>query len=255
MSTYAISDIHGNLDVLKRLLELIYFRYDGQDKLILLGDYVDWGPRSINTLLYVMELCKKYYFVTALLGNHDLMFLDQIKEYFQETGYLDDNWLYNNGGNKTWSEFLELDKEKQIEIMEFLDNLPYKTTTFTNNKKYLLAHACPSEDFVYDDSLTKEENDYKLYDLKYNAVWTRILRMVPNVIQYFDKNNEFENFVCGHTISKYIKEEHFNIRIVEDSYINIDCGAKLLGHKYYEEEDYARLACLRLDDLKEFYIR
>ena len=63
MATYIISDIHGNLDVFKELLKTIDFKYDGTDQLYLLGDYVDWGPKSLETLFFVMELTQKYPFV------------------------------------------------------------------------------------------------------------------------------------------------------------------------------------------------
>ena len=66
-------------------LEKINFKYDGTDKLYLLGDYVDWGPKSLETLLFVKELSEKYDFIFPLIGNHDLMFLEQIQNpYYQD---------------------------------------------------------------------------------------------------------------------------------------------------------------------------
>jgi len=43
MSTYVISDIHGELDAFKEMLEKINFKYDGTDELHIIGDMVDWG--------------------------------------------------------------------------------------------------------------------------------------------------------------------------------------------------------------------
>ena len=57
-------------------------------------------------------------------------------------------------------------------------------------------------------------------------------------------------FICGHTINDDLR---INIR-ESRGYIDIDCGAKILGYKEFED-DYGTpsLAALRLDDYKEFY--
>ena len=48
MSTYVISDIHGNYEKYKRLLEMIDFK--DQDTLYVLGDVIDRGPEGIKVL-------------------------------------------------------------------------------------------------------------------------------------------------------------------------------------------------------------
>lgn len=254
MSTFVISDIHGNLRAFKALLEKINFKYDGTDNLYLLGDYTDWGEESIETLLFVIDLVEKYPFVKALIGNHDLMFLDQIKAYKESVTNIDDNWLFINGGEKTFVDFLNLDDDTKRKIEDFYDNLPYRLETTVNNKRYLMAHACPIEEFKYDDSLSKEENENIFLENRFNAVWTRITRKVPSVIRWFDDKKVYENFICGHTItSPQNSKDHNDIIIKEDNYINIDCGAKLLSHTENPSSKYARLAALRLDDFCEFY--
>ena len=50
----AISDIHGNLEYLQRLLEKVAFGED--DVLFLVGDMLEKGPRSLDLLHYVMDL-------------------------------------------------------------------------------------------------------------------------------------------------------------------------------------------------------
>jgi serine/threonine protein phosphatase 1 len=151
MATYVISDIHGNLDVFKELLKTIDLKYDGTDQLYLLGDYVDWGSKSLETLFFVMELTQKYPFITALLGNHDLMFLEQIEGYKKDKWYKDSNWLYSNGGDKTWAEYLQLEEDERVKVQEYLENLPFVTDIIVGDKKYLAAHACPVHKFEYDE--------------------------------------------------------------------------------------------------------
>ena len=52
-----ISDIHGNLAYLRGLTDKLHLRPD--DQLILLGDLVEKGPESLETLRYVMALGRR----------------------------------------------------------------------------------------------------------------------------------------------------------------------------------------------------
>ncbi|MDF2558539.1 MAG: metallophosphoesterase [Bacillales bacterium] len=63
-----ISDIHGNLDCFKRLLEKVGFNDD--DELILLGDIMEKGPKLLETLQFTMHLSKQKN-VHVLTGNCD----------------------------------------------------------------------------------------------------------------------------------------------------------------------------------------
>jgi serine/threonine protein phosphatase 1 len=256
MATYVISDIHGNLEVFKKLLKEINFKFNGEDKLYILGDYVDWGPKPLETLLYVMELSKEHSFIYPLLGNHDLMFLDQIKAIKESEFNYDYNWLHYNGGQQTFNEYQSLSNELKEEVENFLENLPYRAEIIVNNKRYIMAHACPVDEFVYDEKMSKEENEAELYHKKSRATWNRITRKVMNVTAWYSNyEDEYENFICGHTITENIKDGHYSIINREKNSISIDCGAKVLGHKDFDEEEYACLAALRLDDMKEFYTR
>ena len=72
---FAVSDVHGNLDYLKGLLDKISFSPD--DVLILLGDLIEKGPRSIDTLQYIIQLCKTHT-VHVLRGNCDRLLFDKL---------------------------------------------------------------------------------------------------------------------------------------------------------------------------------
>ena len=72
--TYVLSDIHGNFEIFKRMLDKIQF--NSHDQLYILGDICDRGPCSLDIYFYI----QKFDNITLLKGNHEYMMQEALKE-------------------------------------------------------------------------------------------------------------------------------------------------------------------------------
>ena len=96
---YAIGDVHGRLDLLRRLVAMI-----GADAetappatctLVMLGDYVDRGPESAGVVDWLIDYDNADLPLVALQGNHEQSML----RFLSDTG-IGPAWLYY-GGSET----------------------------------------------------------------------------------------------------------------------------------------------------------
>ncbi len=73
---FVIGDLHGSFQALEKLLT----KWNAQkQRLIFLGDYINRGNDSLQVIQRVKELVEDYDAV-ALKGNHELMFMEWLKE-------------------------------------------------------------------------------------------------------------------------------------------------------------------------------
>ena len=270
MSTYVISDIHGALPQFQKLLKKIKFAPENGDELYLLGDYVDWGAYPLETLLFVMHLDRSSDHVHCLRGNHEEMFLSmmQISNKGIADNLIAENWLINNHGAGTWEEFKRLDRLRQWEVRRWIEQLPYSFDVTDGEKHYMLAHAYP---YYNDQQYTPAQAQYHRRD----AVWRRLMLREDPFAEYSGEKR-YHCLICGHTITNYyftrMKEEKNwpfrkpratlrNRIFYGEKYVDLDCGAKLLSCGDDESPQIrnaaarAQLACLRLEDAEEFYVK
>lgn len=216
MSKYVMSDIHGCYDKFLAMLKKINF--SEKDELYILGDIFDRERQPLEILEYI----RSHENITLIKGNHEKMFED-----FMETN---DNtlWFYN-GGMTTYEQLKLKDLDYIKNVYEYIVNLPLMVVL--KEEKLLLVHAgvyYPEEDVDLETFTNFQEEDICLWDRS-------------NV----GKNKKYKDFkvICGHTPVQTINGGNRIIRT--DVAIYVDCGAVFKGGK---------LACLRLDDMEEFYV-
>jgi serine/threonine protein phosphatase 1 len=102
---FVIGDLHGELDLLEKMLERID-QAIGQitlkdPLLVFVGDLIDRGPKSADVLARVMELTTEFPDnVVCLLGNHEQMLLDFLDAPIARHA----RWM-RNGGVQTCESF------------------------------------------------------------------------------------------------------------------------------------------------------
>ena len=233
---YVVSDIHGRLDRLKRLVEVINLKIS--DTLYILGDMIDRGNDSIDVIKYVMNHDN----IVSLMGNHERMMLDALK--------LNDKYEMNhwdiNGNDKTKDDFYKLNILEQNKILDYLNSLEYFKII---NNKFLLVHA------GIDISLLKLDIEFMdfenaLYAQDHELLWVRDEFLKSEGL----KNYNNYTIIFGHT-----PRPSLNRRLN----LKPELPYKIWYDEVYKNKicidtgnccDNGRMSCLRLDDFKEFYV-
>jgi len=108
---FVVGDIHGRLDKLENLMAVIH-PDRGKDTLIFLGDYIDRGPDSRGVVDFVLDLQKTYPRMACLVGNHEEMLLDYIRDQGNRELY------FLNGGRATLKSY-GLDPDEPVRENDF----------------------------------------------------------------------------------------------------------------------------------------
>lgn len=214
-SIFAIGDIHGEDQKLKKLLR--YWKTD-KEQLVLLGDLIDRGANSLEVILLARKLQEEYG-AKVIGGNHDDMFLKWIEDPYGEL-----DMYYPQGGRETIHSFFDqqrvtfkylpdhiaklLQEQFSTEI-EFLRNLP----DYYENGHYVFVHA--GVNLAYANWKNSSENDFR---------WIR----QPF---HYGRNDTGKIFVFGHTPTKNLnKDQSHNVWVSHcKTKIGIDGGAVFGG--------------------------
>ncbi len=227
---YVVSDIHGHFKKLLAMLSEIDF--GPEDTLYVIGDVIDRGPHSFKALKYVAEHDN----IVHIKGNHEL-FLQL---------YIEGNFAMRRnygrfGGEPVIPELAKFSQAELDRLHKYLAGLPKYVELDVGGVEYVLTHSgyyadaepIYCEDGVTIDSVKSIEKWVKIAE--YSYLTYSDLQDGPASIK-FDKM-----LIVGHVPT----EEGTGI-FKGKRYIDIDNGVGV--------RDGAHLACLRLEDMKEFYV-
>lgn len=214
--TYCMSDIHGDLPRYRAMMDRIHF--SDNDTLYILGDVIDRGPDGVDILLDIINRPN----VHMILGNHEAMLLATLGPH-NEIGAR--KLWRQNGGEVTRGDLLNhRDGQTRQTIIDYLMTLPDHLNIEVNGHPFHLVHGYPAFD-------------------RFNRIWGR-----PNR-QETQPPIPGTTVIIGHTPTIYLHDDPDDPSPIwhGPDIIGIDCGC---GHDWLE----SRLACLRLEDLSEFYV-
>ncbi len=238
---YVMGDIHGN----RRRFDSIMKQIDLQpeDTLYILGDVIDRYPDGISILLELMKMPN----IRMLLGNHEYMMLNAMAPFNENDQYefrfheeLLALW-YDNGGECTHRALLQLSEETRQEIFSWLWDLPLNIDIEVGGKKYKLIHAAPLDRYYDYHYFYNNKTEF--------AVWHRWMPQDPDSMGFI--------LILGHSPTRMFQPNNPLAiwHAPSKRRIGIDCGSgfPLAKDEHRRRPLYGRLACLRLDDMKEFY--
>lgn len=225
--TYVMSDVHACYKRFRRMLDEIGFS-PGVDHLYIVGDSIDRGPDGLDVLKHAMLDPS----VTLLMGNHEDMFSSGVSLDGVADRYMYDIWM-NNGGGMTLPALRKLPRDEQAAILAYASKLPEEMEIEAAGKRFHLVHACPGRN-------------------RGDRLWKQISPFLP------PKPVPGRTTIVGHTPVCYLYpsssgylakcEEHMSI-YHGNGFIDLDCGSGK-GKSLPKNA----LACLRLEDMQEFYV-
>ena len=154
MATYAVADLHGNLNLYKQIKAFL----KPEDRVYFLGDAGDRGPEPWET---IKAIAKDPQFI-YLKGNHEDMLAGAIEEVMVHDCYdIYVTSLIQNGGLQTLQEATQ--EAQPLEWRNFLNKLS-TSATYTNEQgiTIILCHA----------GCTPRVNDYGKVSFR-NDIWDR----------------------------------------------------------------------------------
>lgn len=265
MSTYVISDIHGCYNEFLSMLEKI--RFSGSDNLILAGDYIDRGKQSYEMLRWI-EQCPQN--VLLLRGNHEEEFasnIDLMRSVDRIEG-LDTDFSSHMDTAALYGSVKYLLRQKKLPAMYFdlystigmllgqnhvtmydlcrwaeeIRRMPYYWEAEIADRNYIVVHA------GYADSL--EGTGGRFGSLEQFFLYAREESLQSGGAAH-------SAIIAGHTPT--IVKESFaynagNVFRYYDAgkdcvFYDIDCGCV-----FRDRNLEAKLACIRLEDEKIFYV-
>lgn len=165
-SLYIIGDVHGCYDTLMALIKKLP---NPDAHLVFVGDLLDRGDKSAQVIEYV-----KTHGHDCVLGNHELMMIEALKNMGTDGSYYRD-WKTKNGGLETLQSYKD-SKHDIKEHLGWLESLPHYLefeSRDENGYKLLITHGAglPFYDMIdtaKDEVITNrvmQKNSYKIINV------------------------------------------------------------------------------------------
>lgn len=230
MAKYAFSDLHGRIDLFKKICDFI----NPEDELYCLGDCNDKGQNSWITIKAVLSCPQvKVY----LKGNHEDMLVRAYENFIKFDNYIDKYYMTDyNGGLHTFYDLLMDDNANKW--IAKIKNLPI--TFSLHNKKgdnIILSHA------GYTPNQNTIPSPFKL-------LWDR-----NHFHDKWPKGFDNTTIIHGHTPIHFLQEENITIDFNNLSYcdghkINIDLGTYVTEMVALINLDTYQIHIITSDNLK-----
>ncbi len=241
MSTYAISDLHGQYHIFQKLLDVIHFSDD--DFMYVLGDAIDRGPDGIKILQTIKDAPN----MDLLIGNHEFMMLNavapdgSIDNTPRKDAYL---WLYSNGGEVTFEHYKELSLDERKALLNWLNTRVLTTLADIGDTTFCLTHSYFKVALI----------DTKFEDIGYQTVWNIVWKTPYRPDIFVATDDYIENdwqFIIGHVPVQRVAGLDTKLQAFHDQNITlIDGGCSYRDRGVLNDNEYG-VICIRLDDMSE----
>ena len=265
---YVTSDIHGDFDRFLKLLQDINF--SSNDKMYVLGDVIYRIDKSFKLMKYIMDTPNMY----MLLGNHEKLFLEIMdivdneyvlniskdimnkkieledgiksicefnKEKIEKCDIKDHHWRWllkkTGEGYILLKEFLDFNENEREDLKNFISKLPL----YYVEGDYLLVHSGINASYEYKtlEELLEKQNIYDFILSRDKFIYNKAIKDKTGKIVVFGDTPTM-NIIGNEDIGRIWYDEKHNY-----DKIGVDCGCGF-------PDGY--LGCLRLNDMKEFYV-
>lgn len=261
--TYVISDIHGCFDQFMAIMDRI--ELTPNDRMYVIGDVIDRGPKSGDMVNWVVN--ERPSNVTMMLGNHEMMMLEDCHDPGSMHLRFMSDWAFN-GGAETAEQMEELSEATRVAFFDICREEALDSTTVEyigddgKSRSVCLVHAglAPSRKAKKSDDITEAMDT----TLEFDKMWVREPWLMGDWRPPMD-------VIFGHTptplladmlLRRYgsagllgnnkslpdieqVRRGESGMTMSWNGRTDIDCGCVYGG----------QLACLRLEDGAVFYER
>jgi len=216
MTRYAIGDIHGGSKTFMAMIQQINPKHD--DRVYLLGDYIDRGPDSKGVLDAIIAMQEAGCDIRPLRGNHEDML---IRNLTNDHDLYSCHWMAGWGAKTLFNFGIKQPEDLPLRYRKFLAGLPY----FYEDGDFILVHG--GIDLGLDDPLDTSA-EQMLWESSY----------IPELL-----TPSFRRVICGHRVHAL---EEIQASLTQQI-VNLDNGAFT-----NQKPERGNLIALNLDTMQLF---